>query len=136
MNTNENNKEDVSLNDVETENSVNVDADDSGMETTPSMINESVISGPGAISTPMVTKTREKELSLNDLFNLINNRFDMNNSNFNKKFDEQNTKFDELKTQIYEINKRFENTNEIIETSCNRLEPVSYTHLDVYKRQI
>ena len=121
MNTNENNKEDVSLNDVETENSVNVDANDSGMETTPSLINESVISEPGANSTPVATKIKEKECTMADMMNFmktlsenINNRFDVNNSNFNDKFDEQSRKFNELKIDINEVKNK-------CESKCNEL---------------
>ena len=43
--------------------------------------------------------------------------------------------FDELINDIQEKNKCLENTNEIIKNNLNKLEPVSYTHLDVYKRQ-
>ena len=44
---------------------------DSGMENTPNLTDESVIiSKAGAKSTPVATKIKEKELSMNDLFNL------------------------------------------------------------------
>ena len=88
---------------------------DSGIQTEARSIDEqnvevSIISSPGAISTPVPIKinTREKELSLNDLFNLINNRFDMSNSDFNA----INTKFDEQNNKFKELNKRFD-SNEI-----------------------
>ena len=45
---------------------------DSGMETTPNLTDESVIiSEAGANSTPVATKMKEKELSMNDIFNFM-----------------------------------------------------------------
>ena len=81
---------------------------DSGIQTEAGSVDEqnvgiSVISSPGAISTPVLSKvnTREKELSLNDLFKLINNRFDMNTSDFNIKFNEQKNKIINYNISLY-----------------------------------
>ena len=61
---------------------------------------------------------RDRSSDINKMNSSINVKFDVQNS----KFDEQKNSFDELKTHMNEINKRFENTNEIIRTSLNKLE--------------
>ena len=47
---------------------------------------------------------RVRELSISDLFNLINKRFDVNDI----KFDEQSRNFDELKIDINAVKKKCE----------------------------
>ena len=98
----------VSFSDSQTESETNTD---SGIQTESISIDdhnveESVISTPGAISTPVTIKTKEKELSLDDIFEFMKINFNKQSNDFHKRF----------------------NSNEI--TS------VSYTHLDVYKRQV
>ena len=85
METNKNNNEDVSLTDIETESSVNVEVSE-----TESMIMSEV----NAKSTPTVSK-----VSLDDLFNFMKaqdvkneSRLTEINSNFNAKFEEINIK--------------------------------------------
>ena len=84
-----------------------------------------IINNVEAQSTPMTA--RVKELSMDDMFNLIRTMSENINSNLNElkeqnkeqksdsdvKYDKINAKFDEMNTQ----------------------NAVSYTHLDVYKRQ-
>ena len=87
-----------------------------------------IISNAEAKSTPVAikTNTKEKELSMNDLFNLISKHFDANDEKFDTKFDklsndinEQKIKcersFNEIKNNFDEkfdkINNRFD-TNE------------------------
>ena len=81
-----------------------------------------------------------------DLMSIMLSQFEKINSNFETKFNEmndkfdskldgQNVKFDELKAQIKGTNEHLNRIDDIIEDTFNRLEPVSYTHLDVYKRQ-
>ena len=63
----------------------------------------------GATSTPITIKTniKEKELSLEDIFDFMKNNFSKVNSNFN-------TKFDELKIDINEVKIKCEgNFNEL-----------------------
>ena len=128
----------VSFADSQTESQINTD---SGIQVESLSIfdhnvEESVISTPGAISTPVTIKTNEKKMSMSDLFKLLSKRFDSNDEKFNEqkneiqefkssvheKLDIQNDKFDELKNDIQEMNKRLENTNEIIKNSLNKLE--------------
>ena len=114
-----------------------------------------------------MSKTKEKEMSMSDLFNLLSkrldatdekfeSRFDVQNSNFNKKFDVQNNKFNELNKRFNSNDEKFEilskeireqniQFQQSISVQFDHLshvldkrvdEPVSYTHLDVYKRQV
>ena len=139
------------------------------------MTDSITISNAGVKSTPIITKIKEKELSISDLFNLINKRFDVNDIKFdvqNNKFDklssdvnelkEQNEKFDtkfneQINNKLDDLNKRFDvndakfkeingkmtesqkniddKLNKINIKLIQQLETVSYTHLDVYKRQ-
>ena len=78
---------------------------------------------------------------MNDkLFEKINNKLDSRFDNNDIKLDRQSREINELKYEIQEINKSCKSTHETIMTSLNKLEqsvePVSYTHLDVYKRQV
>ena len=98
-----------------------------------SNVNESVlINEGGATSTPITIKTniKEKEMSMNDLFNLLSKRFDSNDakfdeqkneikSSFNEKFDEQNVKFNELKGDINNID--INNVKNKCVSQCNEL---------------
>ena len=100
-----------------------------------SSFTESIImSNVEAESTP--TTTRVRELSMDDIFNLmktmsdnmnsnfnevnsniseINKCFDNANENFKSKFNELNAKqMKGLKNNVNEINKRFENTNRCV----------------------
>ena len=90
---------------------------DSGLETTPSRIDENsldennitqsvVISEAGAKSTPIATRIKERELSIDDLINFIKSSFKEQQSNFDEKFD---TKFDKLSSDFNELNTNCEN---------------------------
>ena len=108
-----------------------------------STLTESMLSANvSAQSTPSTTRARE--LSMDDMFNLIKTMSENINSNLNAKFEEQQidsnvkynkinekfdvqknsfgSKFDELTNQIKEINKHLESINEIVRTSLNKLE--------------
>ena len=75
----------------------------------------------------------------NNKFNDLNNRFDEINiqnakfeDNINKRLNEMDECFNTIKQQNFSFSERI---NEI-DTHCTNIkEPVSYTHLDVYKRQ-
>ena len=60
-------------------------------------------------------KTKEKEMSMSDLFNLISKRFDSNDITLNEIKSEFNWKFDVLKFDIDEVKTKCEN-------SCNEWE--------------
>ena len=88
----------VSFSDSQTESQINTD---SGIQAESLSIDEhnveeSVISTPGAISTPVTikTNTKEKELSLEDIFDFMKNNFSRVNSNF----DEQKNEIQEFKS--------------------------------------
>ena len=124
-------------------------------------------------STPMTT--RIKELSVDDMFDLIKTMSESINNNFNEKFKEQsvkfNEKFDEVKNEIRKQNVSFDRRINEISIHCGNMQEqfveaidqafdkqinrvsniidklkmntgvensraVSYTHLDVYKRQV
>ena len=118
---NESINNEVGFSDSQTESQTNTD---SGIQTESLSVGdcnveESVISAPGANSTPVTSKTKEKEMSMNDLFNLLSKRFDSNDEKFNEqnsKFDGINSRFDnndvklnEIKTEIKsEFNCKFE----------------------------
>ena len=142
--------------------------DDSGIQITPKLNRESKINNEevsftdknvAAQSTP--TTTRAKELSMDDIFNLMKAMSENISSNLNE-LKEQNkeqksdsdVKFHELKGDINNIDKKFDkrlcdmkqqsvklegninkHLNEMDEC-VNTIKAVSYTHLDVYKRQI
>ena len=144
MDNNESINNEVSFSDSQTEIQISSDSgvqtNDSNLE---SQLTESrIMEGMTSQSTPTLVKKESSSdmmsVILNQLeemnsnFNGINSRFDNNdiklneiksefNCKFDAKFEVQNNKFDELKNQINEINERFENTNEIIETSFNRV---------------
>ena len=81
----------------------NNDNDDSVMGIENGRETESIIiSNAGAKSTPMATRIKERELSINDLFNLINKRFDINDITFNEQSKKLESKFNELKSDIHE----------------------------------
>ena len=85
---------------------------DSGIQTESLSISDSNVNGSvlisegGVTSTPITIKTniKEKELSLEDIFDFMKNNFSKVNSNF----DEQNVKFNELKGDINNIDQKFD----------------------------
>ena len=131
MDTNKCNDENVSLTDIETGSSVNVEVS----ETESMNMNEI-----NAESTRTVS--RVQKLSLDDIFNFMKaqdvkneSRLTEINSNFSNKFDKlsdvsevktsfevQDNKFNELKNDIKEINKNVEKTNEIFTSNVSKLE--------------
>ena len=65
-----------------------------------------IIDNAEAKSTPIVTKITEKELSMNDIFNLVQIMSEnmVKNSDFNNKFDVVNKRFDANDEKFDEVN--------------------------------
>ena len=76
----------------------------------------------------LLRKFDEQNMKLDEIQSNSNLKYDK----INAKFDEQSVKFDEIKN---EIKKRNDNFDKQCDEVTKRLDAVSYTHLDVYKRQ-
>ena len=86
-------------------------ADSNSQSVTESNITEYIIiDNAEAKSTPVVTKTKEKEWSMNDIFNLVQTMSEnmVKNSDFNNKFDIVNKRFDANDEKFDRINCRFD----------------------------
>ena len=76
-------------------------ADSNIQSVTENNITESIIiNNAEAKSTPVVTKIKEKELSMNDMFNLMQTMSENMNSNFNKQSNDFNEKFDKINSRL------------------------------------
>ena len=94
-------------------------------------------------SMPVQSKTCDTDEMLKRLYSMIETKFDKASSEFDEQKNEIkeiksnfNDKFDEVNTKMNEINTRWDNMKEQIIESIDHVFAVSYTHLDVYKRQV
>ena len=97
----------------------------------------------------------KKERTLEDVMNLLRTVYDEINDNLNKHFNNMNKGFEELHIELNKTKeimskgcdtiknacdkpdeKREENRGQLKKSTEVELTPVSYTHLDVYKRQL